>query len=86
MQGELLKLPAPAPLRVQLTLPAGADFGPESVSAIRPVQAVPWLIATVEGTQVGEVEVVRFRTVTETPLASALESCTDPLGEYEAVI
>ena len=85
MQGELLKLPVPAPLRAQLTLPAGADFGPESVSLITPVQAVPWLIATVAGTQVGVVEVVRLRTVNVCPVASLLESCTDPLGVYEAV-
>ena len=77
----------PAALEAKLTEPAGADFVPVSVSDTVTEQVLVSLIGNVDGEQlVTCVEVVRFRTVNVCPVASELESCTDPLGEYEAVI
>ena len=56
----------------KVTLPAGADFVPLSVSDTVAVQVEPWLIATDDGTQVTEVEVDRFVTVSANPVASEL--------------
>ena len=54
----------PLPLEAKLTEPAGADFGPESVSATVTEQVVESSIGKLEGEQpVTDVEVVRFRTV-----------------------
>ena len=77
----------PLALEEKATDPAGADFVPVSVSDTVTEQVLVSLIGNVDGEQlVTCVEVVRFRTVNVCPVASELESCTDPLGEYEAVI
>ena len=61
-----LKLPEAAPL-VSVTVPAGLDLLPESVSETVAVQVEPALIATEDGLQLIDVAVVRLFTVIDAP-------------------
>ena len=78
-----LKLPVPAPDRVKSTEPDGLEAVPDSVSSTVAVHTVPWSTATVAGTHVTVVAVVRF--VTDRSNVSALVSCVE-LPPYEPVI
>jgi hypothetical protein len=57
------KLPEAAGLALKVTVPAGADLLPASVSPTVAVQTEPWLRATEAGLQETLVAVVRLLTV-----------------------
>ena len=69
----LLKLPVAGPLS-KLTVPAGNDLLPPSVSETVAVQVEPWLIATVAGLQLVVGWVERLVTVSANPVASLLSA------------
>ena len=79
VHGLPVKPPLPE-LLVTVTLPAGADFVPPSVSDTVAVQTEPWLIATEDGTHVTEVVVDRFVTSSAKPVESELLACTESLA------
>ena len=58
-----LKLPAPGPLRENVTEPVGADFVPEATSVTVAVHVVPWLSTTDVGEHATDVVVPRKVTV-----------------------
>ena len=71
----------PAPVLEKFTVPWGQDFVPESVSETTTVQVVVWLIATDAGLHpVTVVEVVRFVTPSENPVASEDAAWTPSVG------
>jgi hypothetical protein len=66
-----LKPPGAAPFE-KLAEPCGHDLLPVSVSDTVAVQVEPWLIATEDGEQATDADVVRFVTVNEKPVAVLL--------------